>query len=64
LENEVMAVESRVAPQHKTATVVGVANTDWVEDYARVRAGEKPFDSYGYGAVAFARAGGCGADAR
>jgi acetyl-CoA acetyltransferase len=45
-----------VAPLHKSAAVVGVANTDWVEDYRRVRAGEKPFDSYGYGAVAFTRA--------
>lgn len=38
------------------AAVVGVAHTDWKEDYARVRKGEKPYDSYGYGAVAFKRA--------
>src|SRR5690606_10511068 len=28
----------------------------WVEDYRRVRNGEKPFDSYGYAALAFNRA--------
>jgi acetyl-CoA acetyltransferase len=38
------------------AAVVGVGHTDWVADYARVRAGEKPFDSFGYGALAFNRA--------
>lgn len=44
------------ASLHKTSAVVGVGNTDWVEDYGRVRAGEKPFDSYGYGVVALKRA--------
>ena len=38
------------------AAVVGIGHTDWKEDYARVRKGEKPFDSYGYGAIAFKRA--------
>jgi acetyl-CoA acetyltransferase len=38
------------------ASVVGIGHTDWPEDYARVRRGEKPFDSYGYGAVALKRA--------
>ncbi len=38
---------------HKAAAVVGIGQTDWVGDYARVRAGEKPADSYGYGAAAF-----------
>ncbi|HVV94773.1 MAG TPA: thiolase family protein [Hyphomicrobiales bacterium] len=38
------------------ASVVGIGHTDWPEDYGRVRRGEKPFDSYGYGAVALKRA--------
>ena len=38
------------------AAVTGVGHTDWAEDYRRVRNGEKPFDSYGYAAVAFNRA--------
>ena len=37
----------------KVAAVIGVGHSDWVGDHARVRAGEKPHDSYGYGAVAF-----------
>jgi acetyl-CoA acetyltransferase len=44
------------APLYKTSAIVGVGNTDWVEDYRRVRAREKPFDSYGYGALALKRA--------
>lgn len=38
---------------HKAAAVVGIGQTDWVGDYRRVRAGEKPDDSYGYAAAAF-----------
>ncbi|MBL8688043.1 MAG: thiolase family protein [Rhodospirillaceae bacterium] len=38
---------------HKVAAVAGVGHTDWVGDHLRVRAGEKPQDSYGYGAIAF-----------
>jgi acetyl-CoA acetyltransferase len=38
---------------HKVAAVVGVGHTDWRGDYRRVRAGEKPRDSVGYGALAF-----------
>lgn len=38
------------------AAIIGIGHTDWREDYARVRGGEKPNDSYGYGAVAFRRA--------
>lgn len=38
------------------SSVVGIGHTDWVQDYARVRAGEKPHDSYGYAAQAFKRA--------
>ena len=37
----------------KVAAVVGVGHTDWRGDYKRVRAGEKPRDSIGYGALAF-----------
>ena len=44
------------ASLHKTSAIAGVGVTDWIEDYRRVRAGEKPFDSYGYGAVALKRA--------
>lgn len=37
----------------KVAAVVGVGHTDWRGDYKRVRAGEKPWDSNGYAAMAF-----------
>lgn len=40
----------------RVAAIVGIGHTDWPEDYVRVRRGEKPFDSYGYGAVALRRA--------
>lgn len=36
--------------------IVGVGHTDWVQDYKKVRNGEKPFDSYGYATLAFNRA--------
>ncbi len=51
-----MAGEAPRAPLNRAAAVTGIGNTDWAEDYRRVRAGEKPFDSYGYGALAFTRA--------
>ncbi len=38
------------------AAVVGVGNTDWPKDYRAVRAGERPTDAYGYGAIALQRA--------
>ncbi len=38
------------------AAVVGIGHTDWPTDYKRVRDGEKPFDSYGYAAVALQNA--------
>jgi acetyl-CoA acetyltransferase len=41
---------------HRVAAVVGVGHTDWAADYQRVRAGEKPHDSYGYAARAFVAA--------
>lgn len=38
------------------ASVIGIGQTDWVGQHARVRAGERPNDSYGYGAEAFVSA--------
>lgn len=38
------------------AAVIGVGESDYVSDHARVRAGEKPHDSYGYASIAFKRA--------
>lgn len=38
------------------SAVAGIGHTDWVQDYRRVRNGEKPYDSYGYAALAFKRA--------
>lgn len=35
------------------ASVIGIGQSDWVGDHSRVRAGERPHDSYGYGAQAF-----------
>jgi acetyl-CoA acetyltransferase len=40
----------------RTAAVVGVGNSDYVADHARVRAGEKPASNLGYAAIAFQRA--------
>jgi acetyl-CoA acetyltransferase len=40
----------------RAAAVVGVGHTDWAGDWKRVRASEKPTDSYGYGALAFREA--------
>lgn len=40
----------------RTAAVVGIGHTDWVADWGRSRAGEKPADSVGYGALALRRA--------
>ena len=38
------------------AAVIGIGQTDWVGDHARVRAGECPHDSTGYAAQAFVAA--------
>ncbi len=43
-------------PTPRASCIVGVGHTDWAEDYRRVRAGEKPEDSYGYAVRAFRRA--------
>jgi acetyl-CoA acetyltransferase len=40
----------------RVAAVVGVGHSDWVADWHRVRAGERPDDSYGYAATAFRNA--------
>lgn len=40
----------------RVAAVIGVGHSDWVRDWQRVRAGERPDDSYGYGASAFRNA--------
>jgi acetyl-CoA acetyltransferase len=40
----------------KIAAIAGVGHSDWAGDYKRVRAGEKPHDSFGYGAIAFKHA--------
>lgn len=40
----------------RVAAVVGVGHTDWVRDWNRVRAGERPDDCYGYAAGALRNA--------
>lgn len=40
----------------RCAAVVGIGITDWVADWPRTRAGEKPANSYGYGMLALNRA--------
>jgi acetyl-CoA acetyltransferase len=40
----------------RVAAVVGVGHSDWVGDWKRVRAGERPDDSYGYATTAFRNA--------
>jgi len=40
----------------RVAAVVGVGHTDWIGDWTRVRAGERPSDSVGYAAMAFRNA--------
>ncbi|NDA45907.1 MAG: thiolase family protein [Alphaproteobacteria bacterium] len=39
-----------------TTAMVGIGHSDWIADYAAVRAGTKPHDSFGYAAIAFNRA--------
>ena len=38
------------------AAIAGVGHSDWIADYAAVRGGTKPHDSFGYGAIALKRA--------
>ncbi len=40
----------------RIAAVVGVGHSDWVSDWTKVRAGERPDDCYGYAASAFRNA--------
>lgn len=40
----------------RTAAVIGVGHSDWVGDWRRVRAGERPGDCYAYAASAFRNA--------
>jgi len=40
----------------RVAAVVGVGHSDWVGDWHKVRAGERPDDCYGYAATAFRNA--------
>jgi acetyl-CoA acetyltransferase len=37
----------------RSAAIIGIGHTDWVGDWRRVRAGERPDDCYGYAATAF-----------
>ena len=41
---------------NRVAAVVGVGHSDWVGDWQRVRAGERPGDCYAYAASAFRNA--------
>lgn len=45
-----------MADLKRSAAVLGVGISDWAADYKRSRQGERPNDSYGYGATAFSRA--------
>jgi acetyl-CoA acetyltransferase len=47
---------TRLAAVCGEVAVVGVGESDYAQDYARARAGEKHYDSYGYAAVALRRA--------
>ena len=40
----------------RNAAVIGIGHTDWVRDWQRVRAGERPDDGYGYATTAFREA--------
>lgn len=51
-----MTTEAMDTDKSQISAVVGIGHTDWIEDYSRVRKGEKPHDSYGYAALAFKRA--------
>ncbi|UFN48427.1 thiolase family protein [Roseomonas sp. OT10] len=52
-----MSGQHQAAPRlRRAAAVVGIGHTDWVGDWARSRAGEKPADCYGYALRAFSAA--------
>jgi len=35
---------------NRVASIVGIGQTNWLEDYQKTKKGEIPTDSYGYGA--------------
>ncbi len=45
-----------MSKRNRVAAVVGVGHSDWVGDWNRVRAGQRPDDCYGYAASAFRNA--------
>ena len=47
---------SPALPLRRSAAVVGIGRSDWRGDWDRVRAGETPFDAYGYATVALRNA--------
>jgi acetyl-CoA acetyltransferase len=51
-----MSVKEGAPRMRRAAAVVGIGHTDWVADWARSRAGEKPADCYGYAMRAFSAA--------
>lgn len=51
-----MAVDGSLPALRDLAAVVGVGESDYATDHARVRSGERPADSYGYAAQAYRRA--------
>jgi acetyl-CoA acetyltransferase len=51
-----MQTEWKTNVLYKAAAIVGIGQTDWVDDHRKVRSGNAPFDSYGYAAAAFTRA--------
>jgi acetyl-CoA acetyltransferase len=48
--------EAKAPRLKRAAAVVGVGHSDWVRDWGRVRAGERPADSAGYAMEAFRNA--------
>ena len=51
-----MQTEWKTNVLYQAAAIVGIGQTDWVDDHRKVRSGNAPFDSYGYAAAAFTRA--------
>lgn len=51
-----MSMQDGAPRMRRAAAVVGIGHTDWVGDWKRSRAGEKPADCYGYAMRAFSAA--------
>ncbi|MFC7555510.1 hypothetical protein ACFQU7_29705 [Pseudoroseomonas wenyumeiae] len=51
-----MSMQEGAPRMRRAAAVVGIGHTDWVGDWKRARAGEKPADCYGYAMRAFSAA--------